>query len=44
MEADRCYSNLFTVDKVTIIISDKYNQGRFRDIALAYRNPKIDTN
>ena len=42
--ADRRRSNLPTVDEIAIIISDEYNQGRFRDIVLAYRNPKIDTN
>ena len=44
MGADWHCSNLSNVDKVAIIIPDEYNQGRFRDIVLAYRNPKIDTN
>ena len=44
MGADRRRSNLPTVDEVAIIIPDEYNQGGFRDIVLAYRNPEIDTN
>ena len=44
MGVDWRYSNLFTIDKVAIIILDKYNQGGFLDIVLAYCNPKIDTN
>ena len=44
MGANRHRINLLTVDKVAIIIPDKYNQHEFRDIVLVYRNPEIDTN
>lgn len=38
------YSNLPTIDKVAIIIPDEYKQSRFRDIVLAYYNPKKNHN
>lgn len=44
LKADWCYSNLPTINKVVIIISDKYKQNRFCDIVLAYCNSEENIN
>ena len=44
MKTDWHYSNLPIVNKVAIIILDKYNQDRFCNIILVYCNLKIDIN
>lgn len=44
MGANWCYSNLSIVDKIAIIILDKYNQAGFLDIVLTYYNLEINTN
>lgn len=42
--ADRRSSNLPTINEVAIIIPDEYNQGRFCNIVLGYRNSEDNNN
>lgn len=42
--ADSRRSNLPTTDEVAMVIPDKYQQGGFRDIVLAYRSPENNNN
>lgn len=42
--ADRHRSNLSTIDEVAMIIPDKYQQGGFCDIVLAYQSPQNNNN
>lgn len=42
--ANQCYSNLPTINKVAIIISNKYKKSKFYNIILAYYNPVENNN
>lgn len=41
-KVDYCHNNLLTINKVAIIIPDKYDKASFQDIILAHWHPKAN--